>query len=479
MQDSDPAGLACGIARSAYADAQLRGTVSDGPVEPAQIPGSSAAGPHSRPLEVLLLPDAANRPGRQGNSFYYLSARPTLARTPQGDPMLSLTLELSRAPATTDSTILPLIRRAWLACTLTFGLSSEQQAAVEAAAGASCRPLFARSARVQLVSAGTVAASTDVAGAQAPVALSATLEREAALAVLAALDGVASGLQVTAEIHYRTAPSTTTLRLQGVYAEIYDAIAARCGAGGVIDRSTLQGVLEEMIHRRVLDATRVDAANVPPRRWTDLDALLSRFASAAAFILESQDGGSRFALRKRPNPLMHLDVSETVERAGDSRWHKAIDLETILGGALDGLERDDYIHLVTSAEGTGTVPVPRLVRSQRFRARPGATSHDPVRLAAAPAAYTSLALALTPDRSRAPTAHELLASDLVRTGGSRSRRLGIAGDFIIERLDAASVPAALPLAIVDRLGAPSGRPGERRAVVVRGGVDAGRARRER
>ena len=128
----------------------MKSNPSDGPSatamwEEIEIPGEDGAGA-AGPYPVLLLPDAANRDGGRDNLFYYLPKAPRFATDAAGEPALSLTLELSRMPNTADATILPLIRRGWLALTLTFGLPPEARAALELAVGARCRPLFARSA---------------------------------------------------------------------------------------------------------------------------------------------------------------------------------------------------------------------------------------------------------------------------------------------------------------------------------------------
>ena len=114
-----------------------------------EIAGGGGAGVDG-PRLILLLPDADNRNGAPDNLFYYLPKIPRLATDTTSEPVLSLTLELSRMPNTTDATILPLIRRGWLALTLTFGLPQKVHAALEASVGVRCRPLFARSVHLEL-----------------------------------------------------------------------------------------------------------------------------------------------------------------------------------------------------------------------------------------------------------------------------------------------------------------------------------------
>jgi hypothetical protein len=404
---------------------------------------------------VLVLPDAANERGGREPLFYYITASPQLAEKSEGGVQLSFTLELSRSPATGEKTILPLVQRGWLTLTIALGLSAAEFTALEAAVGSPCRPLFVRSARVELASKKTVLASAEGAGADPPIALSANLDREAALAVLAALDGIAAGLSVKVAVTYRTAPTATKLRLKGFYAKLHEFLTVKCDAEGLIDRQSLLTALGEMLRRGILSATYQKNADVPPSRWTDLDALFPRFVSAASPILESHDGGSRFSLRRSPNPLMPLDLSEQVTNAAESRWATAVGLEKVLGGVLDEHDRDLYIHLVAPGSRGAMIPVPRLVRSRRAPARFRGPERSRIRLDATNRdRYSSLALVMTPDRSRSPSAHALLATDLVRTEGPL-RLLGLADDFIIERLEGDSATRPFPLPVVVDADAPA------------------------
>jgi hypothetical protein len=404
-------------------------------------------------VSVCVLPDAPD--GRSGNapSFHYLAARPRLARSGAGGPQLSLTLELARPPATGEPTILPLVERGWLALTLTFGLSPAERAALERMLGAPCRALFARAARIELASDGAVLAAVDGAGAEPPMALSAQLPRAAALGVLAALDGDASGLRVSGVVTYRTAPVTTRLRLAGGYAEIHAFLAERCDAGGFLDARALLAALRDLLHAKVLRATREQGPSVPPLPWTDVEALLPRFVGAASPILRSHEAGSRYSLRGAPSPLMRLDVTEEIAAAAESRWTASAPLESVLGGALAGVDRDRYVHLVAPGARGPVADVPRLVRSRRAPARMRAREPRRIRVAANGGAYASLALAMTPDRHRAPSAHALLSTDLVRTPAT-SPLIALADDFVIDRLEGPQAAVPFPLPVVGDAAAP-------------------------
>jgi hypothetical protein len=414
-----------------------------------EVPDGGGIGA-AKPYLVLLLPDAANRSGGRDNTFYYLPKVPRLATDAAGEPALSLTLELSRMPTTAEATILPLIRRGWLALTLTFGLPPEVRGALEAAVGAHCRPLFARSARIEIRANGAVLAAVDGAGAEARMALSAVLERDVALGALAALDRAPSSIEVRASVHYRTAGAETSVHLAGVWAAIYDYLAAKVGSDGLLDEADVQGAFAEMLRDRIVIAERVGSPSAPPRRWTDADAVYGSFKSAAMFILEPRTPGSHYALRRRPHPLMRLDVTETVSAVREAEWKTTAALEDILGGVLEGRDRDRFLRLIGPSGGEGgTVPVPRLVRSRRAPGRIRGEGDMPMQLVASPAAYTSLSLALTPDRSHSPDARALMASDLVRPTGPSARRLWLADDVIIDRLEGPIHSRPLSLPVVD------------------------------
>ena len=399
---------------------------------------------------IMLLADAGNRPGSRDNTSYYLTAIPRLARSPRGSPLFSLTLELARSPVPGETSILPLVRRGWLALTLTHGLSEENRAALDTSRGHVCRALFARALRLEIRDGGAVVASTDVAGAEAPIALSAVLERKAAVGVLAALDGGASGLTVTTSLSYRTAPTMNRLRLEGRYAEIHHALERRIRRDGLIERDDVREALGEMLRDRVLNASLVDRDDVPPRRWTDIDTLLPRFVSAISFILESRDEGL-YSLRQRPHPAMRLDLTETVESAAEGSWSSVAKFEDVAGGALEGFNRDEYLHLNAAGEDGGPVRVPRLVRSRRSpRSASRGTADAAMRLASRPGGFASLALTMTPDRRRAPSAHALLATDLVRAEIRGSHLVGLADDVVVEYFGTDQQPRPLPLPVVEQ-----------------------------
>ena len=280
---------------------------------PAGRPGGRAA--------VMLLADAGNRAGGRDNLFYYLSAIPRLARTPGDAPHFSLTLELTRAPVPGETSILPLVRRGWLALTLTHGLSPAQRTALETAYGHACRALFARAPsngdrgrrhrhRFRRRGGGRGAGcALRGAGADGGRGSSRRARRSR---IGSRGDHVASAT--------RTAPRATacgskagTLTFTG---------SSSTGPSRRPDRARRSSAKhwKRCFGSVSCLAASVGTADVPPRPWTDLDALLPRFVSAA--VVHSREQGRRDQVRPAAasQPAMLLDLTETIESTGEARW---------------------------------------------------------------------------------------------------------------------------------------------------------------
>ena len=276
-----------------------------------------------------------------------------------------------------------------------------------------------------------------------------------ALGALAALDRAASNIEVRASVHYRTAATETSVHLGGVWATVYDCLATKVDSDGLLDEVAVQAAFAEMLRDKIVIAERMGPPSAPPRRWTDADAAFGLFKSAASFILEPRTPGSHYVLRRRPHPLMRLNVTETVSTAREAEWKTTAALEDILDGVLEGRDRDRFLRLIGPSGGEGeTAPIPRLVRSRRAPGRIRGEGDISMQLAASPEAYTSLSLALTPNRSQIPDARALMTSDLVCATGPSTRRLWLADDVIIDRLDSPIHSRLLSLPIVDDPGAP-------------------------
>jgi len=188
--------------------------------------------------------------------------------------------------------------------------------------------------------------------------------------------------------------------------------------------------------------------------------LLETFLRAASLVLLREtpslgrlDAANRYSLRAAPNPAMRLDFLQTVSNSGQGILDFTASLENVIGGALEGCDRDQFISLIgpTDENLLALGPVPRLVSSGRGEVSSrGLQAATKLPLVAIGGTVTSLPLILTPDRAATPTAHAIMASTLVQpVSGNHSRlNLVLAQDHVL----APAVPsttAILSLPVVD------------------------------
>jgi hypothetical protein len=360
----------------------------------------AGASGHSR--TVLTLPDATD-PARA----YYVPARPALVGAGTEVPALSLTLLLDGVPEPDEASVVPRIASAVLALDVT--LVAPPEAELEA------QPLFARPAVFELLAtadANQVLATAEATGTGARASLSVHLGRPHALAALTALDGIASRLLLRATVAYRAALPLRPAHLTGSWADVYDALEARGQQDAILALEDLDAVYAELLAAGVLRVSPPDAAA----------ALYPAFASMAAVVVAEEQAPGELRLRGRPAPQFNLDLARTV--AGSTERVIAIDgdLAEILVGALDQVDRERVVSLVSvdagssRPAGAGTRAVrqtPRRVRSRPPRIREA----NPTKLQFAKTAGG--AVLATPARLLTvkddPSAHMLLALQAVHT----------------------------------------------------------------
>ena len=195
----------------------------------------------TRPLRLLVLPDAANSLRATAGLpaiYYYLPKIPRLARDTAGMPVFSLVLVLNRQPNPGDETISPLIEQGILAFELTLAVPAEALADPLRVGAAEYQPLFAREVLFSLtVDDGTMPPFlARAAGANARAGFSTSLGRSATLGVLSALHGGASNITMKCKVTYRTAATDQAIHLTGSWAAIHDFLSAHLGPGGEVSQ---------------------------------------------------------------------------------------------------------------------------------------------------------------------------------------------------------------------------------------------------
>ena len=400
-----------------------------------------------RPLLLLILPDAANT-DQTTPIYYYLPKVPQLARKADDRPIFSLTLILSRQPSPDDDSIYTLVEHGILTFELTLAVRSQLLA--ELPPSAQYQPLFAREvvftldratleARDDVVQTDPPIASLSATGAGARAAFSLNLDRSTALAVLAALDGQASNLNLLAKVTYRTAAAAQTIRLNAVWVKVYDFLKAEANEFSVAE---LQAHFAVMLEADIVAVSQIAASGAEtPIDAPDPIALFKIFLQSTFVILDRltpefgrSDPQNRYALRSRPHPMFRLDTQQTLSSASLQTLELKATLEQAIVGALEGLDRDQYIHLVGPTGGSITA-APRRVQVRHDRQSRSVGDLPRLQLAAAGGTIQSLSNALQSADQR-PTARSIGVSDLanrVLVKGSAVQHWAVQ-DAVVDRL---------------------------------------------
>lgn len=344
------------------------------------------------PLETLnlrLLPDDSQQ------SWYGVLDIPRLVRGGNQHPKFSLTLILARAPYPHEASIRPLIVSGYLGMEISYALP------VPVRQETGLLPLYGRQASLTLHSASgsplqEVALSTPLLRG----ALHTHLNQEDVLSVLDALDRKPSALQLKATIDFRAAAPGHSIATELRSVELWDLLQAE-SLGGQVTEAGVRRVFNQLVARgAIVLPEEVEAEGVEE----DVFALF--FEACQVFLTQGTEGD---LLGDRPSPF-----SQPFER----RWHSSTlrhlalncTLDQIIGGALDGLNREAFIRVVGPAgainTATGLSPLQR-VRSSVARAGGKET------MAVMGGRLQTVAATLQPAAAAYPTAH-LLATETIR-----------------------------------------------------------------
>lgn len=379
---------------------------------------------HARPSGVFVLADASTAADAP-SLFHYLPRAPLLVRGSDGLPVFSLTLVLRRQPGASEESVYPLIQQGLLNFDVSLDLPAAAQAELEADAGRTYKPLFPSEVTFELGKGAEGEASHDEplaravgSGTSGRAAIGATLGRTETLDVLAAIDRAHSRLALRATIAYNTAGTDHVVAVHGSAAAVHDFLRERLGDRATMGRNELR--------RHFTDMTRLlkRSLRVQPNDATSLD-LFDAFLRSALPVLRREpppadgaaaDAEPQYSLRDRPGAGTRLDYEEAV--SGPERRAVSLSgpLDEIVGGALEGLEREQFIRLVCPTSDGVLAPVARVrVARQLPPSRDAKGGETRMRLMHADGSMRSVALALRPDAKATPLTHAVLASDMVAT----------------------------------------------------------------
>lgn len=282
-----------------------------------------------------------------------VAAAPSAVIGPDGGPVLSLVVVLERQPPPDEPSVIPLVQSSTLSFDVAVGLSDDDLAALDASSGREHHRLFMSRVDYRLYrSVGDVRepdlATGSAQGTVGRAALSASLDREGTLDVLAALRGAPSAWTVEALVRYARRSGPQKLWFRAAWADIWDALAARA-VDGVVDLDTVGHAVRDLLADDRLTVT-------PDTEPVDPDEVARLVLTQASVVLDRSEPSS-WHLRPRPHPAAAFDYMSTLSSRATSTLSLTASLDRILGGSLTGLPLDRYVSLVAPSSRGGVTPV--------------------------------------------------------------------------------------------------------------------------
>ncbi|NPV63856.1 MAG: hypothetical protein HPY61_14740 [Methanotrichaceae archaeon] len=327
------------------------------------------------------------------------------------------------------------------------------------------RRLFARRIEYHLLwaegnsSPEITLAKAEASGTEGRAGISAHLDYEQTLDLLAAFDGSPSRLCLSAKIHYQTEGDVQTVNLSGSWAEIYDFLQGHQNESGRIRETQLCQLLpiiaEDLISVKSGDGSTI---KLP---FEDLARLFKRQSSV---ILrrdpESLDGEVWYTLRSRPHEGFRLNHTESISTTTMQAIELFASLDRILGGVLDGRNWSDHVLLLAERPDDPAITSPvtkrkvaqrsqRIDRGDKSSIKMGAVDGNLMSLSLATRPSTDLPVRLIAKKPAQTfgvireTSLDDLRLDLIKPAGQRVMSLPIITDrndpYWSDRIDAAKL----------------------------------------
>jgi hypothetical protein len=337
----------------------------------------------ARPLELLLLPDVSN-PRRQSDGLapiqHVVLARPRLASSPNGVPIFSLTVVLTRSPAPSEA-LPPLIARGVLAFEATVAVPADTiQTLIRESAG-NYVPLFAREGTLKLLAASRgqeeagpsssvqqqILAATTLGANQVRGALSLEVSAETVREILSGLDsGTELSLSVAVDIALRAVSPARTLRIVGQWSRIHADLSKRVDANRDIDEVGLRAAVDAMVGNGILSVLELFETGEEPLPAPVSDEVFLLFRSQALLILERLTGAdpeqlseNRYRLASTsPDPGFNLDALRRTSNTSSRRLETVANLSEFLTDVANASSpREAFVRFV-SLGGAGGVAAP-------------------------------------------------------------------------------------------------------------------------
>lgn len=268
-----------------------------------------------------------------------------LAPDPAGRVKAAITIVLDRRPPASGASIEPFVSHAMLGFT-----------------GRVDTPAFARSARFVLRDGDAALQEVDAMGERPTAAFSLTLQRDAALRLLAALRGEASGMRLDCAVERRgTAAEPLIVRAR------LDDVAAALDPSALLDRAMIGEIATAMLAAGRLSVSTAE----DPDRETLVDAFLA-MARPILHPVTTEAGRRWRVLPVTPNPMLLSGRIASSGMAATERQSYSRPLERLLAPVAEADDLDRYVRIVAPDGNGGFGPVPRLVLQSRTRDTSGA-----------------------------------------------------------------------------------------------------------
>ncbi|MET0406118.1 MAG: hypothetical protein ABW123_27115 [Cystobacter sp.] len=393
---------------------------------------------------MQALPDAGNETS-SGPPLFHVVAAPRVVRALDGQaPLFSLTLLLSRPPRPGEDSILALVTGGVCAMTLSVLPSVEELARAEDASRA-LQPLFPRRTTWTLrrAEAPEPLAGFTSEGASGRGALSLSLDREDALAVLASVRGEDTSIRLECELAFRAVTAALPpLRVTVELLQAHNALAERAGGAPRLSEHEVLDVLAALIGEDAIQVMGAGALAPDALARALLEDLLRALMPVLQRVADAPEGAGRmFALRPRPLAPSTLTFQRAAGPAAVDRSLWLVHpLSRALEGLMGGYGLDAFVRLVCPASDGTLQPVPR--RLPTARAVPGASRPDSP-LASVGTTTAALSAVLKTNARASVSAQALLSSDLViRSQPGRLNQAWALDDLILDRPSALGI---LPL----------------------------------
>ncbi|MGB9927609.1 MAG: hypothetical protein ACPK85_04320 [Methanosarcina sp.] len=341
-------------------------------------------------------------PSSNGHINYILPQTPGLVHSSSGEPVFSLSLILRNQPTPEQDNIHALIESGILTLDVKIGVSEDILDAVSASWQVECRRLFARKIEYGLlwsendIGSPIVMTQAEASGSEGRAGISAHLNRAQVLELLTSLDENPSHLYLSSTVHYQTSEGSRSVQISGSWADIYDFLKNHLNEDSKIKESSLYQLVSAMAENGLLIVTGDGKPIQLP-----VEDLMRIFMRQAAVVLrkesEPDNGEDWFTLRPRPYEGFRLSYTESITTAGMKTLELHTPLHQIIGGALEGYNWTDYVHLLAKQPDNPSAysPIPKKVRASRSQHADRRESNN-IKMAAIDNSLVSLSLATRP-----------------------------------------------------------------------------------